>query len=1518
MSVLPANRIHDIIRRMEDNMSQSEAVKTCFGILAIMSREESNKQNIAKDGMEVILNAMTAHVDKCDVQESGCDLLWSLAFNNNVVKETIAKYGGPSVLVRALKRHNRSADFLKSACGALSNMCQCRQNQDGVASQGGLQPLVGAIHSHQANGKLLPFIFDAIASLIVGNEENARSVSTLGFIPLVTASLSKHKAAMEVVKSGCHALAILSDIKGQASKVAFAGGVPVILSLLDNHPSYADLHRVAAVVMLRMLQESNHVAREITCHEGVRILLKSLDKGGAQQDTVAAVTHILFTVTNPSSPSSAAIEPQLWLPSKNNSSNGLLASASVLDAGSSSSNALIVADPLKNGSNKTNINDLIVTISNKSAARVPEGGSPLNSQTALGGLVNVLGVYCERRDVVRAACRLLNNIGGFPGVINALEKLNILDRILECASIHKETKDVVESTTAILKAINRRSIPVIQASKGSCIHGLLHVFRAKTHDEEAVIACSDLIAKHIDAVLHGERKKETDDFRLASGKFWEVEVLAIVNQVLNRLISQGQQSLQHGIQQDDDAASVGSLGNSSRCPANSISMKKSCWSKYTPRMVQSVLTVVENIVNTNKLPQEASLEDIYYQLRSLADLTPPKLVEVSRRIDKILNMLYGYLKLGQRGIDDPSKPVTTITNSNMGGAESLQGSTGGAMGSVSSDVAQGDGSTDFRGESIEKMTSKSMSSIDTGSSNRKGNDFQDKAQFKSSSGHDSTKSNNNSSNSNKSNSLPSRLLDCWPNYLERLLMAPNPMNNGIGNPLGNQTGINVPERMHLVYECASIAGRNIQSRCPTPVPYSVPQDGLGDPFEHSLTFSSEFESGNLLSAVQRGDAVYDLFLRADLHTGGHTQWFYFSVSNTHPVPLVRLAEQGVQVPPVRVRFNIVNLTKPDSLFNLGMRPVIYSQIDATSKGIGWVRAGTDICYYPNAFCRSNNAGEGVSCYFTLSFTVEFHNPKDTVLIAYSYPFTVNDHKYYLNQILRKHGASDIIRPFKLCATLGGDDCDLLVITNFKDRDRIGPLTTVEESNVGSSKKTRERSSSPKNLKPALFLSGRVHPGEPPASWMMKGILDFLTSSSPQAQLIRQSFVIFVVPMLNPDGVLVGNNRCGLGGVDLNRQWKLPQKAIHPTVYYLKMLMTSQRKIRDIYMYIDLHGHSRKYNVFMYGCDDKKKPKPIVREFPKMLSLHSVGRKYVSFNDCSFHIKKGRESTARVVVSKELNIPYSYTLEATFCGSNYGPLKHCHMNIGHLQEVGASLCDAIFNYAISEGYVKDVNIPRTLAPIDALMPSKMADFEEENNNFGSNGPARSVSKALFNPSEDDNNISHSNRNDEIARDIESDSEDSEDEEEGYSSSRRSPLDNKRAKSSDSNLNMPSLPNSRASSKGGASNQGRHLPSPPVSSSGAIQPKHGTSPFGYRTLTPSSTFRSSSNGVATESTDDLVLVSSNTSSFDGDLALNSENSVTSERYVESYSYHDIFQCQLILSFVLIENFLCRNHYHRIGHW
>ena len=70
-------------------------------------------------------------------------------------------------------------------------------------------------------------------------------------------------------------------------------------------------------------------------------------------------------------------------------------------------------------------------------------------------------------------------------------------------------------------------------------------------------------------------------------------------------------------------------------------------------------------------------------------------------------------------------------------------------------------------------------------------------------------------------------------------------------------------------------------RC-TSLTWRRARGGWGAPFAHSLAFDACFESGNLYKAVQRGDAECGLFLRPDVHTEGHTQWFYFAIGNTHP------------------------------------------------------------------------------------------------------------------------------------------------------------------------------------------------------------------------------------------------------------------------------------------------------------------------------------------------------------------------------------------------------------------------------------------------------------------------------------------------------------------------------------------------------------------------------------------------------------------------------------------------------------
>lgn len=74
--------------------------------------------------------------------------------------------------------------------------------------------------------------------------------------------------------------------------------------------------------------------------------------------------------------------------------------------------------------------------------------------------------------------------------------------------------------------------------------------------------------------------------------------------------------------------------------------------------------------------------------------------------------------------------------------------------------------------------------------------------------------------------------------------------------------------------------------------------------------------------------------------------------------------------------------------------------------------------------------------------------------------------------------------------------------------------------------------------------------------------------------------------------------------------------MHPTVYNLKRLLAEFSKERELLLYVDLHGHSRKKNMFMYGSSEKNDTRYRERIFPYMLEKAADT---FSFSDCSFTV-----------------------------------------------------------------------------------------------------------------------------------------------------------------------------------------------------------------------------------------------------------------------------------------------------------
>lgn len=105
----------------------------------------------------------------------------------------------------------------------------------------------------------------------------------------------------------------------------------------------------------------------------------------------------------------------------------------------------------------------------------------------------------------------------------------------------------------------------------------------------------------------------------------------------------------------------------------------------------------------------------------------------------------------------------------------------------------------------------------------------------------------------------------------------------------------------------------------------------------------------------------------------------------------------------------------------------------------------------------------------------------------------------------------------------------------------------------------------------IVILSRSHANASPASYVCQGFLEFLLSNHSIAKILRNNFVFKIVPMVNPDGVFLGNNRCNLVGQDINRIWHVANEYLHPEIY----------AIRNFLKEIDISEVSINKNVLTY-------------------------------------------------------------------------------------------------------------------------------------------------------------------------------------------------------------------------------------------------------------------------------------------------------------------------------------------------
>ncbi len=108
---------------------------------------------------------------------------------------------------------------------------------------------------------------------------------------------------------------------------------------------------------------------------------------------------------------------------------------------------------------------------------------------------------------------------------------------------------------------------------------------------------------------------------------------------------------------------------------------------------------------------------------------------------------------------------------------------------------------------------------------------------------------------------------------------------------------------------------------------------------------------------------------------------------------------------------------------------------------------------------------------------------------------------------------------------------------------------------------------PEADKRVILFTTLQHDMETTGAMAQEGLCEFLLSDDPRAAKLRRTFVFYIVPQMNPDGIANGNMYCPVG--NQNRQWGLgtaPETTVIET--FARDLVAHGRTIE---LFMDFHG-----------------------------------------------------------------------------------------------------------------------------------------------------------------------------------------------------------------------------------------------------------------------------------------------------------------------------------------------------------
>ena len=203
--------------------------------------------------------------------------------------------------------------------------------------------------------------------------------------------------------------------------------------------------------------------------------------------------------------------------------------------------------------------------------------------------------------------------------------------------------------------------------------------------------------------------------------------------------------------------------------------------------------------------------------------------------------------------------------------------------------------------------------------------------------------------------------------------------------------------------------------------------------------------------------------------------------------------------------------------NAGYTDIILPVMASSTNGVAW----TDYARLPLSAVPVYQSGQHV---FTFTKPIGV----SSLRLAKYFPYTVSAKNAWLGTLIN-HPSGHVRSITPIGTSIQGRALEVIELTN-------GAV--------------------PDSGKKRVWIHAGIHPAESTSYYSVEGLVAFLLSGDPRAEALLAHTLIDIVPMANPDGVVLGNYRTNAASSNLENEWAAPWNSMQPEIVALRTRIES--------------------------------------------------------------------------------------------------------------------------------------------------------------------------------------------------------------------------------------------------------------------------------------------------------------------------------------------------------------------------